>query len=262
VLLLRRLTAALTEDPAAGDRAALAFCLAPTSFFFSAAMSEAPFLALSVACLWCAFRRRIFAAACCAAVAAFTRPAGLFLAFPLLVAVCERRTAFGQIARDGLKLCLIPAAFAGALACSYVDTGHWNAYFLAQARFGHEEFPTLDGVRSLFSSSGKTALALGRDLLQACVLAAVVAAGVALLRAARTRRFYYALAAWLGVGVVFPLLSDDVISLPRYAAALFPLYVACALVLRGRAAAVAGAICVPLQLLGFLAFARQWPILI
>ena len=262
VFILRRFVSALTEDPATGDRAAFALCLAPTSFFFSAALSEGLFLALSLASLWWAFRRRIFIAALFAAAAAFTRPVGLFLAFPLLAAVCDRRTGFGQIVRDGLKLCLIPAAFVGALAVSYAATGRWNAYFLAQAQFGHEDFPTLDGLRSLFAASGKTPLAIGRDVLQVAVLTAVVAAIVSLVRAVRARRFYLVLVVWLAIGVVFPLLSDDVISLPRYAAALFPVYVAAAISLRGRVAVVAAALALPLQIAGFLAFSRSWPILI
>lgn len=261
MLLLRRFGTALSGDAGVGDRAALLLCAAPTSFFLSAALSEGLFLFLSTASLWCAFRRRVFAAALCAGAAAFVRPPGLFLALPLLAAVCERRTSFRQVVLDALKLLLVPAGFVAAASFAARATGRWNAYFLAQADFGHERFPTLDGVRTLFAFADKTPEARVRDALQIAALAAACASAFLLWRAPATRPFRGALVLWLVVGAVFPVLSDDLISMPRYAAALFPLYLGFATLPRSTAAPVV-ALGVVAQAAGFLAFSRSWPILI
>jgi hypothetical protein len=263
LIVLRRLAHALTEDAALADRVVVAAAVAPTSFFFSAALSESVFFALSTASLLFAFRRRFLFAALCAAAAAFTRPVGLFLVFPLLAAAWERRADAKQTARDALLLSLVPLGFVGALAFSAAATGKWNAYFEAQAAFGHEEFPTLDGLRHLLKSTGKTPEALTRDLLQALSILVAAALTVPLVKAARGRKFFWVLASWVFVSIAFPLLSDDLVSMPRYVAAAAPVYIGAAMFCRrpivARSVAVASLLG---QVAGFLAFSRSWPILV
>jgi hypothetical protein len=276
---LRRLVSALTGDAATADRAAFWLCVAPTSFFFSAALSESVFLALSVASLFFAYRRRFLAAAVFGGLAAFTRPVGLFLVVPLLIATYERRTLTAQMAKDWFKFLLVPAGFAAALVVQWFDLepagrqalfegrwseiGRFDAYFKAQALFGHGTFPTLNGFTHLFSGTGKTRLAIARDIVQATGLVVALGCVVRLVRAARVNPFHWALAAWAVVSIAFPLLADDVISLPRYLAAIAPLYCGAALLLPGgRVGAALGVASFALQIAAFQLFARSWPVFI
>ena len=133
VILLERL-ARREMDPVRARQTTLAFVLFPTGFLLFAPYTEALFLLLAIGSLGAARGRRWGLAGLLAALAALTRPQGIFLLLPL--AWLLRRTGGGF--RNGGFLLLPPLALGGwsLVRIAGIDglpaTGHgFNAYLYA-----------------------------------------------------------------------------------------------------------------------------------
>jgi Mannosyltransferase (PIG-V) len=134
--LLHRLVA-LELGPRYPRAALLVTALFPTAFFFSAIYTESLFLALTVGAFYFARRERWALAALCGALAAATRNTGVLLLVPLALMPRARR-------RDAAWLAAIPAGLVAVLAY-WAHRGNWKAPFDAQ-RFWDRSFSPLGGL--------------------------------------------------------------------------------------------------------------------
>ena len=213
----------------AGDRparyAAVAFLVAPTAVFLTAAYTEALFCALAFwAWVW-AKRRAWLAAGVLAGAAGLVRPNGLFLAAGLIVVFAlagPRRSA--REWWGGLPL-LLPIVSAG-LYVTYlrVITGSWTTWSDAQSDFWGRSF--VDPVTSLrntyeqiwtFSPTGEPSSRMVTEIIAMAVLVAITVT--------LTRKRWWAEAVYTGVTALSLGTSTMYHSVPRALVVAFPLWV-------------------------------------
>jgi hypothetical protein len=237
---LRRLTALeLGEDAA---RAAVLLCaLFPMAFFFSAVYSEALFLALSLGSVYAARTDRWAWAGALGALAAGTRSAGILLVVPLVLLAVRGRRRPGP---EAAWILLVPV---GLLAfCGYLSLkgGSARAPFDAQAVwFRSFAWPfaglwdgtvaAWDGVRQLASGSrtpvyftqagGDPFNVAWHNVTLWAFLVAIVPAVIGVLRRLPPAYGAYTLVA-LALPLSYPVTPQPLMSFPRFAAVLFPLY--------------------------------------
>lgn len=241
--LLHRL-ACLEIGPEGARWAVLALALWPGALWFSAAYSESLFLMVSVGAVLAARTGRWGWAGALGAAAAATRSAGLLLLVPLALLWWDARRRRTAGATDLVWLGLVPvglAAFCGYLALAGLpgdaplhaqDTWHRSlAGPWAGVRAG--AVAAWDGARQLvhgppppqyFDRAGGDAMAVGRHNLAlfACLLLAVPAL-IGALRRLPLAHGAYALAALL-LPLSFPVGPQPLMSLPRFEAVLYPLF--------------------------------------
>jgi Mannosyltransferase (PIG-V) len=251
--LLHRLTT-LELGPDVARTAVLLCAFFPMSFYFSAVYSEALFLALAVGAVYAARLRRWPLAAGLAFVAGTSRSAGVLLLLPLAILWWQ---SDGRRWRDALWLVLVPLG--PAVFALYLDatTGDANAAFSAQDAWMRDfggpfagiwdgTLAAIDGARQLLSGSrspvyfeiaaGDPFSVAGHNLtlFAFLVLAAIATVGV-------LRRLPLAYGAWcvamLALPLSYPVATQPLMSLPRFAAVLFPGYMWLALWLTRRRAA-------------------------
>jgi hypothetical protein len=236
--------AVIEVGPEAARWAVFSLALFPGALWFSAAYSESLFLLVSVGAVLCARRERWAAAGAFGALAAATRSAGLLLLIPLALLWLDAWQARRARIGDALWLAAVPAglaAFCGYLALtgqpadgpfSAQDTWH-RTLAGPWAGVADGAVAAWDGVRQLlhgsadhvyFTQAAGDPLAIGRHniLLFLCLLLAVPALIGAL------RRLPLAYAAYAFVALLLPLSypvgPQPLMSLPRFEAVLFPLF--------------------------------------
>jgi Mannosyltransferase (PIG-V) len=216
--------AALTLEEFGGDdalarRTLIIAAVFPTAFFLLSPYSEAPFLLLSIACLRAARRDQWAAAAACGALAALTRGVGVLL-IPALAFEAWRRSG-----ADGRPLVprLTGAAAVAAgpllyLAYWEVEFGDGSAPFDAEQRWGRTAalFPW-----SLVRAAQSAWTYRSYWLLDAVIVAVVL---VTLIVAIRRLPTAYSVYAWLSLllPLSYPFPDRPLLSVPRFAAVLFP----------------------------------------
>src|SRR3954469_825087 len=224
LVLLHRLTELELGAPAA-RMTVWAIALFPGAVFFSAVYSEALYLALSGGCLYAARTGRWGWAAAAGALGAATRSAGVLLVVPLVVlwlARGERRP------RDAAWIALVPLGLAAFCAALAAGGGDALAPFHAQdIWFRHFAGPfagVWDGTtaawRGLHHLDDKAARA---DVVLFCFLVLAVPAVVGTLRRLPAAYGAYVLAA-LALPLSYPVGPQPLMSLPRFLAVLFPLF--------------------------------------
>jgi hypothetical protein len=139
----------------------------------------------------------------------------------------DRATAWRErIRRIAIASGLTAAGFAIVLVDLRLETGHWDAYFLVQKKYGHgfhNPFTTLwDGIHPLFQGSPWTIdKAPAAQTLLITIVLVLVLAHVVVRRRAWTR-LDLLLVIWAVITWAFPLTQANV-SLYRSQAALLPL---------------------------------------
>jgi hypothetical protein len=224
LVLLHRLTALELGAPAA-RMTVWALALFPGAVFFSAVYNEALYLALSVGCLYAARTGRWGMAGAAGALGAATRSAGVLLIVPLAVlwlARGERRP------RDAAWIAVVPLGLVVFCAALAAGGGDALAPFHAQdIWFRHFAGPFVgvwDGTtaawRGLHHLGDKAARA---DVVLFCFLVLAVPAVVGTLRRLPPAYGAYVLAA-LALPLSYPVGPQPLMSLPRFLAVLFPLF--------------------------------------
>ena len=238
-------------------RATVWLCaLFPASFFFSAVYSESLFLLLSVGAVYAARLRRWPTAGALGMLAAGTRSAGVLLLVPLVLEAFRARRAAGRAGPESktrrfrappkaaLWLLLVPVglgAFVAYLAAVGADpSGPFRAQELWMRHFGGPLVGAWDGARAawdgarqLLSGSRSPAyfeIAAGDPFtvarhnltLFAFLLGALAAAFGAIRSLPRTYGAY--VGAMLALPLSFPVSTQPLMSLPRFLAVLFPLF--------------------------------------
>lgn len=246
--LLHRLVA-LELGPDVARRSVLMVALFPGALWFGAPYSESLFLLLSVGAFYCARTGRWALAGLAAALASATRSAGVVLIVPLLILWWQQKP---RRLRDLGWIALAPAGIAAYSLYLAVSLGDGFAYLHLQdvwfrsfaGPFGavpDGAVAAWDGLRQIvsgsrshvyFTEAGGDPIDVGwhnLELFGFLVLGVVATVGV--LR--RLPRAYgaYVVAA-LALPLSFPVGPQPLMSLPRFLAVLFPLFVWLALVCR------------------------------
>ena len=238
--LLRRL-AELELGAAAARRTVFLLALFPGALWFGVPYSESVFLLLSVGAFYAARTGRWAWAGACAALASGTRSAGVLLVIPLAIFWWRARP---RRARDAAWLGLAPgglAAYSGWLAATEGDA---FAYMHLQSVWYRSfELPlgavidgaqaAWEGARQLLSGAREPvffepaggdpfiAAAHNLELFAFLVVALIATAGV--LRRLPAAYGAYVVAA-LALPLSFPVAPQPLMSLPRFLAVLFPLF--------------------------------------
>jgi hypothetical protein len=218
LLLLHALTR-LELGGAAARRAVLFTALFPTAFFLYAPYSESLFLLASVAAFWFARRDRWALAALAGAVAAATRSVGVLLIVALAV------EALSQYRRGRPLLPRLAAAFAvgigPAVYFGWWQWRHGDFWAPLDAQAGWRP----DGVHQPIDVVVRAAQYAWRyqtwwliDLLVVAI--AVIGVVLAARRIPLTYTVYAALS--LLLPLLLPLPSRPLLSMPRFAAVVFP----------------------------------------
>lgn len=238
--------AVIEVGPEAARWSVSALALFPGSLWFSAAYSESLFLMVSVGAVLAARTRRWALAGVLGALGAATRSAGLLLVVPLALLWWDaHRASRDQVRWPSLAwVGLVPlglAAYVGYLAATGEPA---DAPFSAQDTWhrtmkgpwtGVADGATAawDGVRQLvhgpppplyFDRAAGDAMAIGRHnvLLFACLVLAVPAL-IGALRRLPLAHGAYALCALL-LPLSYPVAPQPLMSLPRFEAVLYPLF--------------------------------------
>lgn len=212
LVLLMRLAGEF--HPGVDPRLTAVFLLVyPTAFFLNAIYSESLFLALSLASVLCALRRRFLWAALWAGLASATRVAGLFLCVFLLVEFVQARGWRGLLRPGVLALAPAPLGILAFFAYHWAVFGDFFLFLKVQSWFGRdfetalEDFAVrnnpelVDTLLDLSHSAGALALAL-----------------IAL------KRFRPSYGIYMLVSLAVALASGTVLGIARYAMVLFPIY--------------------------------------
>ena len=240
LVVLHRL-AELELGPEAARWTVWALALFPMSFFFSAVYAEALFLLLSVGAVYAGRTGRWAWAGALGGLAAATRSAGLVLVVALgILWLQQRDRRVAQLA----WLALIPAAQAAFCALLALRGADALAPFHAQALWFRSfagpfaglwdgAVAAFDGVRQLlhgpappvyFEPAGGDPLRVARFNLMLFAFALLgIAALVGTLRRLRPAYGAYALAA-IALPLSYPVAPQPLMSLPRFEAVLFPLF--------------------------------------
>ncbi len=201
-------------------RSVLYVLVFPTSFFLSAVYAESLFLALAIASVFYARRRRWVLSGTLAALAALARPFGVLLVLPLAVEFFAARRAAGGASRGGaLALALPPLAFLGWQAYLYRLSGDPLLTLSAHAAYRRRPAAPWDAVLELFDPAryGNPWFVLGVLVL----MTALVAVSWRVLRPS---------VALYGTSLlVATSASGTLASSMRYALVLFPAFIVLAL---------------------------------
>jgi hypothetical protein len=258
---LHRLTALEAPAPLRSDAArlsVLALAFFPMSFFFSAVYSESLFLALSIGAFWSARHGRFVVACALAGCASATRNAGVVLLLPIALLYlygpredrppdrpdAGRLQPRYRLRRDAFAAALVPLGVAVFMAYLAATGGDALLPFHAETVWKREfvgpihtvwtaSAAAFEGVRQVVS--GQTAhryfaAGHGNPLISAqhnvvdwlfAVAALVGAAGV--LRRLPLAYGAYIVAA-LAMPLSYPVHYEPLMSLPRFAVVLFPLF--------------------------------------
>ncbi|HKS23484.1 MAG TPA: hypothetical protein VJZ76_11845 [Thermoanaerobaculia bacterium] len=242
LLLLGPVTLACggTEEDAA--RACFYLAFFPSSYFLSLPLPEALFLCLTVAAFASAYRDRWWLAALLGALATATRPAGGLLLPALAVLVFER----GARRRALAWLLLIPLGAAAFMLHLYRLTGNAFAFKGAQEQWHRQASMPWTPLVSFLSHPGTIGEPWNFLALNFAAALLILAAAVWWLA-----RRQWSLGAYTLLSLLLPLASGSLQSMARYAAVLFPLFIAMA-VLGRRAAVDRAVVAVSVALFGWL----------
>jgi hypothetical protein len=240
LVLLHRLVSLELGRPLA-QPALLLLAVFPAAVFFGAPYSESLFLMLAVGAFYAARTERWAWAGAAAAGAAATRSAGVLLLLPLAMLWWTSRP---RRARDAAWLLLVllgPAAYAAFLGLAEGDAWRfldvqdaWSRELAVPLAGAWDGFSAaVDGARQLLSGQREVVYfeqaagdpyriaAINLMLFGALVFALVACAGC-------LRRLPRAYGAWVAVSLVlpltFPVKPQPLMSLPRFIAVLFPIF--------------------------------------
>jgi Mannosyltransferase (PIG-V) len=228
LVLLHRLTA-LELGPAAADETVWALALFPAAVFFSAVYSEALYVMLSVGCIYAARTGRWAWAGTLGALGAATRSAGVLLAVPLAVMWVMRADGSARRrASDAAWIAFVPAGLASF--CAALALGGGDAFAPLHAQdvwFRHFAGPfagVWDGTAAAWRGLHHLDAPYARaDVVLFAFLVSAIPAVAGVLRRLPPAYGAYVLAA-LALPLSYPVGPQPLMSLPRFLAVLFPLF--------------------------------------
>ncbi len=236
--------AELEVGPEAARWAVVALALFPGALWFSSAYSEALFLAVSVGAVLCARERRWAWAGLLGALATATRSAGIVLLVPLALLWWDASRAGTARPADLAWLGIVPAGLLAFCVYLAINGPGFDAPFSAQDTWHRSlagpwggiadgTVAAWQGVRQLlhgapepvyFTKAGGDPMEVARHNL---MLFGFLLVGLALLAGAvrrlRPAHSAYAVCALL-LPLSYPVAPQPLMSLPRFLAVLYPLF--------------------------------------
>jgi hypothetical protein len=208
--------------------------LFPGALFFGVPYSESLFLLVSVGAFYAARTGRWAWAGALAAAASATRSAGVLLLVPLAILYVSQN---GRLRPDALWLALAPLGLVGYCVYLGIEHGEPFAWMDLQDAWGREfagPFGALvtgaiaagDGVRDLISGTYEYEDGVRYALMDIGLFAfavGAVAATIGVLRRLPLAYGAYVVVA-LALPLSFPSTDQPLMSLPRFLAVLFPLF--------------------------------------
>jgi hypothetical protein len=242
-------------------------CVFPFSFFFTAVYADALYLCLCAWSLLLAHDKRWYAACALAALAAMTRIPGVALIPALGLEYLRQQDWKPRITRQAI-ICAAILALGPLVIGGYYEWRYGNPLeFLHARQAGWKRASGFAGYARDFSYFFESPIlpcsgvaecikefAPTRTLLGAIYLALIPASIALVVAAARALGPGLAAFALVSIAMALPNGFDGV---GRFTAVLFPVFIAAAMLLRGRKAFVLVCVaCLPLLLLFFAQFAR------
>ena len=206
----------LDHDAKTATRAAVYLLVFPTTVFLSVVYAESLFLLLAIAAMYHARRRDWLLAGALAALAALTRPFGAVVALPIAIEALRRPIAFRGLAAT----LLAPAAFFAWLAVLWLITGDPRALLTAQAQWGGRPGLSLQAFADLFDPAVYS--------FPYFVIAFTVLIGALAVVSWRVLR--PSLAAYATAVFLVAISTGSLTSAPRYYLAVFPAFIALAVI--------------------------------
>jgi Mannosyltransferase (PIG-V) len=240
LVLLYRL-AALELGERRAPPTLLLLAVFPGALFFGAVYSESLFLLVSVGAFYAARTERWAWAGACAAAASATRSAGIVLLLPLALFWWQARP---RRVRDGAWLLLAPLGLVAYVAFLGVSEGDGLRFLHVQDAWSREFagpflgawdglVAAVDGARQLLSghrepvyfdkAGGDPWRVAAMNIMLLGFLALAVAATVGVWRRLPRPYAVYLVAA-LALPLTFPVGPQPLMSLPRFLAVLFPVF--------------------------------------
>ncbi len=214
-------------DRTVARRAIFYISIFPTAVFFSAVYTESLFLMLTVASFYYMRERRWWLAGAIGLLASLTRIEGVLLAVPFAI---EWWSAYRENAVAGAKnlvpIVLIPLGLVLFMVYLWVLNGdplyfshvqsHWNRQLAAP-------------WTSIGNSFHKIATSVGPQTVAQQILELVFTALMIGVLAGGWRKLKASYVAYMGLSVLMPLCTSSLMSMPRFALVLFPMFAIMAL---------------------------------
>ncbi len=203
----------------------------PTAIFFSAVYTESLFLCLTVASFYYIRERRWVLAGLVGFFGSLTRVEGVLMALPFVIewgiALYEQRGDWFKwpldtVVKPIVGIALIPAGLVTYMAYLWVLTGDPLYFSHVQAHWGrHLAAPWVSFGHAIHMiTGGYAAQTIANQLLEVTftlLMLAVLAVGF--------RRLRVSYIAYMAVSILVPLSTSSLMSMPRFALVLFPMFV-------------------------------------
>ncbi len=229
-------------DRTVAHRATFYISIFPTAVFFSAVYSESLFFALTVSSFYYIRERRWVTAGILGAFASLTRVEGVLLAVPFLIEWLTVVFSSGAAPAAALKalvarpvsgllrpvagLALVPLGLAAYMAYLWVLRGDPLYFSHVQAHWGrHLAFPWESVAHSFkLIAQARGAQTVANSALEIAFTALML--GVLVAGAWRLRPSY---SVYMALSILIPMSTSSLMSMPRFALVLFPMFVMFAL---------------------------------
>jgi hypothetical protein len=212
------------------QRATFYIAIFPTAIFFSAVYSESLFLFLTVASFYYVRERRWIAAGAFGFFAALTRSEGILLAAPFaiewIVAALEGKGEFfrywvANVLRPAIGIVLVPLGLACYMAYLWALRGDPLLFSHVQIHWGRELAPPWVSVGNSFhkilhSHAQQTVSTQIQELAFTFLMIAMLIAGF--------RRLRLSYSVYMALSILVPMSTASLMSMPRFALVLFPMF--------------------------------------
>ncbi|MFY9779843.1 MAG: mannosyltransferase family protein [Candidatus Baltobacteraceae bacterium] len=249
---------------AVAHRAIFYISIFPTAVFFSAVYTESLFFALTVASFYYIREHRWLTAGFLGALAALTRVEGVLLVVPYAIEVFSPGGALpwlhsfasrGRTARIVAGLLMIPGGLAVYMAWLWILNGDPLYFSHVQSHWDrHLAFPWVSVMHSFKQiTHAHQALTVSNQSIELLFTALMLT-----LLVAGFRRLRPSFSAYMALSILVPMSTSSLMSMPRFALVLFPMFVILAL-WGGRAWANNAIVAFSLPLLGlFTVLFADW----
>jgi len=203
----------------------------PTAIFFSAVYSESLFLCLTVASFYYVRERRWVMAGIFGLLAALTRAEGVLLAAPLfiewVIAAKEGGREFfrywvDDVVKPLIGMALVPLGIACYMAYLWVLTGDPLRFSHVQTHWGrHFAPPWASFANTVHKIAGaqapQTIANQALELFFTLLMLTVLVVGL--------RRLRLSYVVYMALSILIPMCTGSLMSMPRFALVLFPMFV-------------------------------------
>lgn len=191
----------------------------PTSYFFSAPLTESLFLLLTLTTWLMLFEKKFLSASASMALALVTRPTGALLlpAYGLRLLMESEKKPSALLK----GIVLLPWGVLAFLTFLYIHTGHPFAFALNQPQWSREGAASIQALTSSLFLQAK--YPFGPWNFNYLHLASVFVASIAFFASLKGKRYDFSLL--LSIPILFALSTATLMSLTRFVMVLFPLYI-------------------------------------